>query len=92
MDRAFFDANRFTLVSLSSLEHLFQDAHFVSTAVVLVQKIGKFHSPILSQIPGLVKLVAWSLVLGACSLCLQEGPAALNIRRRKIFIRHRKIS
>ena len=63
---SFFDANRFTLVSLSSLEHLFQDADFVSTAVVLVQKIGKFHNPTISQSSGPVKsLLAWSLKLGA---------------------------
>ena len=55
---SFFETNSFTLIRISSLEHLFQDAHFVSTAVVLVQKIGKFHNPILSQIPGLVKLGA----------------------------------
>jgi hypothetical protein len=62
---SFFDANRFTLVSLSSLEHLFQDAHFIRTTVVLVQKIRKFHNSILSFKILLVKLAAWSLWLAA---------------------------
>jgi hypothetical protein len=62
---SFFDANSFSFVSFSSLEHFFQNAHFVSTAVVLVQKIRKFHNPILSQCLTLVKYFYFFSLPGA---------------------------
>jgi len=62
---SFFDANSFSFVSFSSLEHFFQNAHLISTAVVLVQKIRKFHNPIISQSSGPVNLIA-RLFVDAC--------------------------